>query len=35
MLDTLKAKQGFGFEPKMSLEEGIAKTITWYKENFV
>jgi len=33
-LDTLKAKQEFGFEAKTSFEEGIAKTITWYKENF-
>lgn len=32
MLDTQKAKQKFGFEAKTSLEEGIAKTVAWYKE---
>ena len=35
MLDTSKAKQKFGFEAKTSLEEGIAKTVTWYKEYLI
>ena len=33
MLDTSKAKQKFGFRTKTSLEEGLKKTITWYKKN--
>jgi GDP-L-fucose synthase len=32
MLDTLKAKQEFGFEAKTPFEEGLAKTISWYKD---
>jgi GDP-L-fucose synthase len=32
MLDTSKAKNEFAFEAKTSLEEGIAKTVSWYKE---
>ncbi len=30
-LDTRKAKKEFGFEAKVSLEEGLKKTIKWYK----
>ena len=32
-LDCSKAKENFGWEPQVSLEEGIQKTIYWYKEN--
>jgi len=32
-LDTSKAKDAFGWSPKTSFDEGIKKTITWYKEN--
>ncbi len=34
MLDTSKAEREFGFKAKMSLEEGLKKTISWYK-NFL
>lgn len=32
-LDTEKAKRKLEWEPKISLDEGIKKTIDWYKEN--
>lgn len=32
-LDYTKAKELLGWEPNISLEEGISKTIRWYKEN--
>lgn len=32
-LDVSRAKQEFGFESKTSFEEGLRKTITWYREN--
>lgn len=32
-LDTQKAKELFGFEAQMTLEEGLAKTISWYENN--
>lgn len=32
-LDTSKAKKEFGFKSKVSFEEGLRKTITWYKKN--
>lgn len=32
-LDVSKAKQEFGFEAKTSLEEGLRKTIEWYRNN--
>ncbi len=32
-LDTGKAKQYFDFEASTSLDEGLEKTINWYKEN--
>ncbi len=31
--DTSKAKKELGWEPKVSLEEGIKKTIEWFEEN--
>lgn len=31
-LDTTRAKERFGFEAKTSFEEGLKKTIAWYKE---
>jgi len=32
-LDTVKAKEQFGFEAKTSLEEGLKKTYNWYTAN--
>lgn len=32
-LDTSRAKEYFGFEAKVGLEEGLKKTIDWYKGN--
>ncbi|MDP3724890.1 MAG: NAD(P)-dependent oxidoreductase [Nanoarchaeota archaeon] len=32
-LDSSKAKQELGWEPRVSLEEGIQKTLEWYKKN--
>lgn len=32
-LDVSRAKQEFGFEAKISLEEGLKKTIDWYRAN--
>lgn len=32
-LDVSRAKEVLGFEAKVSLEEGLKKTIKWYKEN--
>jgi nucleoside-diphosphate-sugar epimerase len=32
-LDCTKAKERLGWEPKTTLEQGIKKTIQWYKEN--
>lgn len=32
--DTKKAKELIGFQAKVRLEEGLEKTIDWYKENF-
>jgi GDP-L-fucose synthase len=35
MLDTSKAEEYFGFKAKTSFEEGLKKTIQWYKENLL
>ena len=32
-LDTTRARKKFGFEAKVSFEEGLKKTIQWYREN--
>ena len=32
-LDIARAKNSFGWSPKVSLDEGIQKTIEWYKSN--
>lgn len=32
-LDTTRAKEEFGFEAKTTFEEGLRKTIEWYKQN--
>ena len=34
MIDISLAKEKLGFEPKVSLEEGIHKTVEWYKEYY-
>jgi GDP-L-fucose synthase len=34
-LDTSKAKKEFGFEAKTSFNEGLQKTIAWYKQNML
>ena len=31
-LDVTKAKKEFGFEARVSFEEGLRKTIEWYKK---
>ncbi|HCJ65801.1 MAG TPA: GDP-fucose synthetase [Elusimicrobia bacterium] len=33
-LDTTKAEKEFGFKAKTKFEEGLKKTIKWYKENY-
>lgn len=33
-LDTSRAKEQFGFEAQISLEEGIAETVRWYRSAF-
>ena len=33
MLDVLRAKQRFGFEAKISFDEGLDRTIAWYLED--
>ncbi len=33
ILDCSKAKQELGWEPKTSIEDGLKKTIEWYKQN--
>ncbi len=32
MLDTTRAEQYFGFKPEVDLEEGLRKTIAWWKQ---
>ena len=34
MIDTNMAKERLGFQPKYSLEEGLRKTINWYKDYY-
>src|SRR3989344_6982953 len=34
-LDSTKARNFFDWSPKISLEDGIRKTIDWYKENII
>jgi len=34
-LDTAKAKDVFGWQPEVSLEEGIQKTMDWYRQNIL
>lgn len=33
-LDTKKAEKEFGFKAKTTFEEGLKKTIEWYKGNY-
>lgn len=33
-LDTSRAEKEFGFKARVSLEEGLKKTIEWYKKNY-
>jgi GDP-L-fucose synthase len=33
MLDVTRARERFGFSASVSLDEGIARTIAWYREN--
>jgi GDP-L-fucose synthase len=33
MLDVSRAKERFGFEAQVSLDEGLARTIAWFREN--
>jgi GDP-L-fucose synthase len=32
-LDTERAKQAFGFTAQVGFEEGLSKTIGWYRQN--
>jgi nucleoside-diphosphate-sugar epimerase len=32
--DITKAKIGFGYDPKITLRQGLEKTVAWYKEFF-
>jgi GDP-L-fucose synthase len=32
-LDTTRAEQCFGFSAKTSLEDGVARTVAWYRDN--
>ena len=34
LIDISKAKHLLGFDPKVSLEEGLKKTVTWYRSTF-
>jgi len=34
-LDCTKAKELIGWEPKISIDEGIKKTLLWYQENLM
>lgn len=34
-LDITKAREGLGWSPKVSLDEGIQKTMEWYKSNLI
>ena len=33
MLDVSRAKEYFGFEAQMTFEEGLRRTIEWFREN--
>ena len=33
-LNIEKARENFGWVPKISLDEGIRKTLEWYRENY-
>ena len=35
MVDTSKAKEVLGFKPEISLEEGLKKTIDWYRRDVI
>jgi nucleoside-diphosphate-sugar epimerase len=35
MVDTSKAKRLLGFEPKISLKEGLRDTVEWYRQQKV
>jgi UDP-glucose 4-epimerase len=34
MSNTSKSAKGLGYKPKVSIEEGLEKTIKWYKDNY-
>ena len=33
LIDNTLAKKTIGFEPKVNIEEGLMKTINWFKES--
>jgi GDP-L-fucose synthase len=33
MLDVSRAKEKLGFEARVSLDEGLARTVAWYREH--
>ena len=34
VIDSTKAREGFGWAPKISLEEGLAEVIAWVEDNW-
>jgi len=35
LISSKKAKKQIGWKPKISLDKGISKTISWYKKNIL
>ena len=35
ILDNKKLSKSLGWKPKISLEQGLLKTIEWYKKNYL
>jgi nucleoside-diphosphate-sugar epimerase len=33
MADISQAREALGYEPKVLLEEGLRRTVAWYREN--
>jgi nucleoside-diphosphate-sugar epimerase len=33
MVDIAKAREKCGFEPQVTLEQGLTNTLNWYKQN--
>ena len=35
LIDISKSKEIINFEPSINMQDGLRKTIDWYKKNFV